>query len=146
MNHMRSLNALDEVLSRIWKFCQINHHRLRCNQATCNSTESIVITIKSDKSICVVEDDRSFSPNDSFLMDIFLLQKSKLIHEGDELCSIHASCNAYSHSPTGDATVRRTLHELTQYVCQTSRYWRRLQARTNEQELNTSSSLASMSK
>lgn len=144
-NHMRSLNALDEVLSRIWKFCQINHHqKLRCNQATCNSNESIVITIKSDKSICEAEDNRSSSQNDSFLMDIFLLQKPKLIHDDDELCSIYASCNAYSHSPKGDAMVRRTVHELTQYVCQTSRYWRRLQAKTNEQELNTASSVASI--
>jgi 23S rRNA A1618 N6-methylase RlmF len=38
-----------------------------------------------------------------------------------------------SNSPTGDVIVQRTLDELTQYVCQTSRYWRRLQAKTKQE-------------
>ncbi len=131
--HMRSLNALDEVLSRILKFCQFNPHKLRCNQGACNSNESIIVTIKSDKSVCVTEENKLPSYNDSFLMDIILLQKPKQIHEDDELWSFHASCNAYSHSPKGDVIVRRTLDELTRYVCQTSRYWRRLQAKTKQE-------------
>jgi hypothetical protein len=131
--HMRSLNALDEVLSRILKFCQFNPHNLRCNQRACNSDESIIVTIKSDTSDCVTKENKFPSYNDSFLMDIILLQKPKQIHEGDELYSVHASCNAYSHSPKGDVIVRRTLDELTRYVCQTSRYWRRLQAKATQE-------------
>lgn len=133
---MNSPNAKEEVLSRISQFCQTKDRNLICYRKVSSSCGSYVVTIKSDKSTGVPaiapnlqRAANDFSQNDLFLIDI-IFQTTDPSHDNDDFFLLSAKCKTYSHSPKGDLSVQRTLDELCRYVCQTSRYWRRLHAKT----------------